>query len=76
MPVTATTPRAGRVLSGILGGTVVPRDVPGAPPGTHDFDLVLGGGRVIAVEETISTNRQIVEFWAALHDQSWEASLR
>jgi len=53
-----TMTRAGRVLSDILGGTVVPRDVAGAPPGTHDLDLVLGDGRIIAVEETVSTDRR------------------
>ncbi len=69
----ATTSHAGRIFSSILGGNVVPKDVPGAPPGTHDFDLELGDGRVIAVEVTVSTDRRVVEFWAAVHDQSWDA---
>ncbi len=47
--------------------------MPGAPPGTHDFDLELGDGLVIAVEVTVSTDRRIVESWAAVHGQSWDA---
>jgi hypothetical protein len=65
--------RTGRILTGVLGGKVVSRDVPGAPAGTYDFDLVLDDGRVVAVEVTTSTDRKVVEFWAAAHAQSWES---
>lgn len=53
-----TTPRSGHILSDVLGGNVVYRDVPGAPPGTHDFDLTSSDNRIIAVEVTISTDQK------------------
>ncbi len=77
MAANSTNQRASRILGQTLGGTVVPRDVPGAPPGTHDFDVKLRDGRTVAVEETISTDRRIVQFWHVVHDESWDApSLR
>ncbi len=65
--------RAGHILSEVLDGRVVRRDVPGAPAGTHDFDLKFDDDRTIAVEVTVSTDPKIVEFWHALHDRSWDA---
>ena len=64
--------RAGHVLRKILGGTVVPRDVPGAPPGTHDFDLVLDG-RTDAVEVTMSTDPEVLAHWRAVGAEEWPA---
>jgi hypothetical protein len=32
---------AGTIIARYVGGTVVPRDVPGAPDGTHDLDITL-----------------------------------
>ena len=43
---------AEQIVGEKTGGTTRTRDVPGAPDGTHDFDVVLPGGYVIAVEAT------------------------
>lgn len=43
--------RAAEILGVVLDGTVVPRDVAGAPEGSHDFDIH-AGGKLIAVEVT------------------------
>lgn len=67
-----TNEHAGRILSRVIGGTVVLRDIPGAPPGTHDFDLTSADLGTIAVEVTISTDRTVLEFWHAIHQQSWD----
>jgi len=64
---------AGELLRAILGGTVVPTDVPGASAGTHDFDIQLDDGRTIAVEVTISADRDKVQFWHEVHKPDWEA---
>src|SRR5690242_17561582 len=68
-----TNERAGQILSDVLGGTVVLRDIPGAPPGTHDLDIICSKRGTIAVEVTISTNQAILAFWAAAHRQAWDA---
>ncbi len=69
----ATNQRAGQLLGAILGGAVVPRDVPGATASTHDFDVMLGDGRTVAVEVTISADREDVEYWHAVHKTEWDA---
>ena len=48
------------------GGTTRTRDVPGAPPGTHDFDVVLPGGRILAVEATLHTDPEQLRLYAAI----------
>lgn len=63
---------AGQLLSTVLGGNVVPRDVPGAPAGTHDFDLKLDDDRTIAVEVTFSADHDKVEFWHVVHKTEWD----
>lgn len=68
-----TSERAAEILRAALGGTAVPRDVPRAPAGTHDFDLTFTDGRTIAVEVTISADRDSVEFWDVVHKTDWEA---
>jgi hypothetical protein len=56
---------ASELLRKALGGMVKARDIPGAPPGTHDFDLVMSDGRVISVEVTIWTDPEAQQFWRA-----------
>ena len=48
------------------GGTTRTRDVPGAPPGTHDFDVVRPGGRILAVEATLHTDPEQLRLYAAI----------
>ena len=40
--------QAGDIVAAHLGGTVHPRDITGAPPGTHDLDVMLPDGQRIA----------------------------
>jgi len=63
---------AAQLLSARLGAdNVIPRDVPGAPPATHDFDLQIQG-RIVAVEVTMAADGAIKSFWAAQHDHQWD----
>ena len=39
----------------VLGGVLTWRDTSDAPPGTHDYDIVLAGGRIVAAEVTAAT---------------------
>ena len=57
---------AEQIVGELTGGTTRTRDVPGAPPGTHDFDVVLPDGRVLAVEATLHTDRRQLGLHAAL----------
>jgi hypothetical protein len=65
--------RAAQLLQQVLDGQVTWRDAPGAPPGTHDFDLVLPDGRTIAVEVTSATDPAAEAFWRAVTKASWRA---
>jgi hypothetical protein len=69
---------AERIVARTLGGKAESRDVPGAPDGTHDFDLLLPDGRVIAVEVTRYTEsgrvQQVAEirrWWADEERKAW-----
>lgn len=47
------------------------RDRWGAPDGTHDFDLHLPDGRVIALEVTSSTVSEVAMMWDAINSLDW-----
>ncbi len=64
---------AAKILRQIFGGSVHWRDVPGAPPGTHDFDIVCPDGITIAVEVTRITDPVVLAFWTAHSKEKWEA---
>lgn len=66
--------RAGEILAAELRGQVNYRDVPGAPPGTHDFDVVCPDGKTIAVEVTSVRDPEAEEFWRAVSKQQWGAT--
>lgn len=65
--------RAAQLLQQVLDGQVTWRDAPGAPPGTHDFDLVLPDGRTIAVEVTSATDPKAKEFCEVVAKARWRA---
>ena len=44
-----------QAVAEVLGGALRWRDTPDAPPGTHDCDIVLAGGRIVAAEVTAVT---------------------
>jgi hypothetical protein len=66
--------RASKILSRVLCGEVVWRDVRGAPSGTHDFDLKLADGKTIAVEVTSFTDENAQAFWRAVSKKRWRTS--
>jgi hypothetical protein len=49
-------PNAAQIVRDRTGGSTTPRDVPGAPSRTHDFDLRLPDGKLIALEITSNTD--------------------
>jgi hypothetical protein len=53
--------------------SIIPRDVPDAPDGTHDFDLETEKG-TIALEVTSLTDAVVRSFWAAVGDRQWKES--
>jgi len=63
-----------RSRRGSLGATreAEKRDVPGAPPSTHDYDIHVGD-RLIALEVTSATDGDVRSFWDTVHDQEWKA---
>jgi hypothetical protein len=65
---------AAQILEQVLGGQVKWRDVPGAAPNTHDFDLHLPNGDIVAVEVTQVTNEEERAFWSPKHKKTWLAS--
>ena len=68
---------AGKIVAQHLGGEYEARDVRGAPDATHDLDVVLAGGRRVALEVTSAGDREIEELYRLLVGRTWEApSLR
>jgi len=62
---------AAAVVAKHVGATAInKRDVPGAPPSTHDFDLIVGD-RVIALEVTSATDEGSKHLWKAVRTSSW-----
>jgi hypothetical protein len=58
---------AATILKNVLSADRIdPRDLPGAPPRAHDFDLMVGS-RLIAVEVTQVTDPTLMELYAQLH---------
>ena len=51
----ATEKACAQAVAEVLGGSLVWRDNSDASPSTHDYDIVLSNGRVIAVEVTAVT---------------------
>lgn len=64
---------AGGIVARQVGGTVVPRDVPGAPDGTHDLDIKMPDGSVIAVEVTSARESKLLSIYATAFGKRWEA---
>lgn len=76
---------AADTVASATGGIAEPQDLPGAPPGTHDFDVELPDGRVLALEVTRSTDGRLQAFWRAAAEtemvypelrDSWHLSVR
>jgi hypothetical protein len=58
---------AEQIVALVTCGTSHTRDIASAPPGTHDFDIELPDGRIIAVEVTRSNARTRTELLAAVY---------
>ena len=63
---------AADLVSRLLGGTWELRDT-GKVPMTHDFDINLRSGRVIALEVTSSATPELKSMWNAIGRRNWEA---
>ena len=64
---------AGNAVADVLQGRAIPRDIPGAPPGTHDFDIELEAGRRIALEVTSAADSSIISQREAAFGREWPA---
>ena len=64
---------AAELVAGLLDGRPERRDVPGAPPRTHDYDIHLSDGRVVALEITSSATATLKSMWAAISKEGWDA---
>lgn len=58
-------------VAAVLGARPERRDRPGAPAGTHDFDLHLPDGRVVALEVTSSTVGEVRSMWDTIGRLEW-----
>jgi hypothetical protein len=58
-------------LAALLSGRPERRDLAGGPDATHDFDVHLPEGRVVALEVTSSTVPEVVEMWDAILVRDW-----
>jgi hypothetical protein len=68
---------AGAIVASELEGWWEPRDMPGAPEGTHDLDVHAPQGCTVAVEVTSAGDRSLDELRKLLFREIWEApSLR
>ena len=47
------------------------RDRKGAPPGTHDFDVHLPGGRTAVLEVTSHDRGPVVGMWRTISELDW-----
>jgi hypothetical protein len=65
---------AAQILEQVLRGQVKRRDVPGAVPNTHDLDLHLPNGDIVAVEVTQVTNEEERALWSPKHKRTWLAT--
>ena len=61
-------------IAAVLSASPKRRDVAGAPDLTHDYDLQLGDGRVVALEVTRMSVPEVVEMWDAIEDIDWACS--
>jgi hypothetical protein len=64
--------RAATIVGSILDGVAVPRDVAGAPDGTHDFDVLLPG-RCVALEVTRAADKLVLATLARAFAQAYPA---
>jgi len=58
-------------VAALLCGRPKGRDPGGGSGSTHDFDVHLPEGRVVALEVTSSTVREVVEMWDAILGRDW-----
>jgi hypothetical protein len=61
---------AAYLVAAVLDGDAICRDKPGAPDGTHDFDVVLVDGSLVALEVTTAASSRILGTLAVLHKVS------
>lgn len=64
--------KAATIVGAVLDGIFIPRDLPGARDGTHDFD-VLVLGRCVALEVTRAADERVLSTLAAAMGRSFPA---
>jgi len=60
-----------RLKDRVGASEIIPRDLPGAPEGTYDFDLIVAD-KVIAVEVTTAADGVAKSLWEAVEQLQWE----
>ena len=64
---------AGKIVAHYLSGSEIPKDVPGAPDMTVDFEVVLPDSRTIALEVTTAADGKVLSLLAAGSKREWSA---
>jgi hypothetical protein len=70
--ITEEEKRAAKFVASCLGGNYVPRDIDGAPPMTHDFDIHVYD-KVIALEITSASDKAMMTQTAQAFKREWPA---
>lgn len=65
--------QAADFVAQVLRGNATPRDVAGAPPRTHDFDIGVDD-TLIVLEITAARNRDVVRQAAQAFKHEWHAA--
>ena len=60
------------IVASMTSGDPVKRDLPTAPPETHDFDILLPSGDMIALEVTSSVVGEVAAFWRELRKRPFD----
>ncbi len=64
---------AAAIVSWELAGWWQPRDIPGAPEGTHDLDVHVLAGGTVALEVTSAGDRSLIKLRELVFGEPWEA---
>ena len=65
---------AANIVCQLCEGSATKRDIPGAPPSTHDYDIHLADGTCIALEVTQALGGEVLAMDDALAAQGWTFS--
>jgi len=66
---------AAALVLGLIGGSALMTDIPGARSRTPDFKITRAGGGTIALEVTATTVNNVASTWDAIHKESWSSDV-